>query len=56
VTKSNLLLSFVLLCAPAMQAQQVRESDSKPIVLSNDKLELAIGTTGGRFSKAHSAS
>ena len=45
------LLSFVLVFAPAIQPQQERGSDAAPIVLANDKLELAIGTTGGRFSK-----
>ena len=51
MTKPVLLLSFVLVCAPAIQAQQERGSDAAPIVLANDKLQLAIGTTGGRFSK-----
>src|ERR1700685_3615140 len=45
-----MLLSFML-CAPAIQAQQGRPSDAKPIVLANDKLELTIATTGGTFSK-----
>jgi hypothetical protein len=51
VTKPILPLSFVLLCAPAIQAQQSQGRDAKPIILANDKLELTIGTTGGRFSK-----
>jgi hypothetical protein len=51
VTKPILPLSFVLLCAPAIQAQQSQGRDAKPIVLANDKLELTIGTTGGRFSR-----
>ena len=46
-----ILLSFALICAPAIQAQQKRASDTNTIVLANDKLELTIGTTGGRFSK-----
>ena len=49
MTKSDLLLSFVLVFAPvwapAVQAQQ------SPIVLSSDKLEFSIGTPGGRFLK-----
>jgi hypothetical protein len=45
VTKSDLLLIVVLFCAPAIQAQQ------GPVVLSSDRLELSIGTTGGRFLK-----
>jgi hypothetical protein len=49
VTKSGLLLSLVLVCTPAVQAQQ--ESDVKPIVLASDTLELTIGTTGGTFLK-----
>ncbi len=44
MTKSDLLLSFLLVCAPA-PAQQ------GPLVISSDKLELSIGTTGGRFLK-----
>jgi hypothetical protein len=51
MTKPVLLLSFVLVCAPAIQPQQERGSDAAPIVLANDKLELAIGTTGGGCSK-----
>jgi hypothetical protein len=51
MTKPVLVLSFVLVCAPAIQAQQERGSDAEPIMLANDKLQLAIGKTGGRFSK-----
>ena len=51
MTKPVLLLSFVLVCAPTIQAQQERGSGAEPIVLANDKLQLSIGTTGGRFSK-----
>src|ERR1700692_222266 len=51
MTKPVLLLRVVLVCAPAIQPQQERGSDAAPIVLANDKLELAIGTTGGKFSK-----
>jgi hypothetical protein len=45
VTKLVLLLTFVLAGAPA------GGSDAKPIVVANDKLELTMETTGGRFSK-----
>jgi len=45
VTRSHLLLIFALALIPAIHAQQ------GPIVLSNDRLELTIGATGGRFSK-----
>jgi hypothetical protein len=51
MTKPVLLLSFVLVFAPAIRPQQERGSVAAPIVLANDKLELTIGTTGGRFSK-----
>jgi hypothetical protein len=45
VIKTVLLLSFALAGAP------VHGSDAKTIVLRNDKLELAIGTTGGGLLK-----
>jgi hypothetical protein len=43
VTPSLRLLSLVLAIAPAIQAQH--------IVLADDRLELTIETTGGKFSK-----
>ena len=49
--KAAIPLSFVLISAALIQAQQDRASDAEPIVLASDKLELTIGLTGGKFSK-----
>jgi hypothetical protein len=49
VTKSDLLLSLVLVLVPSIQAQQ--SNDGQPIVLASDTLELTMGTTGGTFLK-----
>jgi hypothetical protein len=45
VTRSQLLLSLVLATVPAMHAQPDQ------VMLANDRLELTIAKTGGRFLK-----